>query len=157
MGFVKNLILNKCDLFIVLAILAFLVIRLGSLYQVYDSRKTVFSLDDSLAYILKAKTLVSDFRYKSTSLNSIKMDFKNSNNNRQYLRTLSRYHLTWSVTAATIHELTGVSYHTVWWSFVFLGQIIILAFTIFCVRDNETYLLNLQNLTPSDKRMEAWP
>ena len=109
---------------ITVGIIAFLIIRLGIVFYLFESRDTVIEPDDSYAYLQKAQTLFLDPKLQSEGLSNLKVSIKGDP--RQTHRVVTRYHLMWSLTVGGIHQLTGITYESIWWILLAIGQILLL-------------------------------
>jgi len=109
---------------IIVGIIAFLIIRLGIVFYLFESRDTVIEPDDSYTYLQKAQTLFLDSKFQSEGLSNLKVSI--NGDPRQTGRVLTRYHLMWSLTVGGIHQLTGITYESIWWILLAIGQILLL-------------------------------
>ncbi|KPA10464.1 membrane protein [Candidatus Magnetomorum sp. HK-1] len=122
---------KKFFLLTILALIFFVIIRVGLFLYAYESRSTVIEPDDSFAYLLKAQILFSDPFYQSKSLAFFKSKLKESDKEVYYnklwnLRILSRYHLGWSAIVGSAHKTLGFKYVTIWWFLLFIGQLLLI-------------------------------
>jgi len=80
-----NIKKDKLDLlYVISAIIFFVIIRAGLFINTYESRGTIIEPDDSFAYLLKAQLLFSDPLNQSKSMSSLQSSLEEKDPNKYF-------------------------------------------------------------------------